>query len=174
MKKMVQLTTLSVVLLLGGCWGGYNIRNIDKPAPLPYESWIKPGTTQLDVKKALLECGDPAPETNSFVYEKALDLKGSDSQLNHSLLTHACMEKSGFVYRWKYTFADFCSWGRHKHLPACQPGAVIPKRSVERRLNSWYCKLKTDRNYCRKHAFVPAACDNSKKDYNNPPPECRL
>jgi len=173
MKRTIQLASLLPALLLMGCVGEYSIRNIDKPAPEAYESWVKPGATQLDIKKALLECGDPSPATNSFIYEKALGIKDNDGQLNHQFLTHACMEKSGFVYRWKYTLVDYCSWDRHKHLPACQPSAVIPERSVERRLNSWHCKLKTDRDYCRKHAFVPAACDDPKKDYTNPPPECR-
>jgi hypothetical protein len=164
---------LLCLFLLAGCGTDFSIRNIDKPAPLPYESWVKSGASELDVKKALLECGDPAPNTTGFIYEKALGMKDLDAQLNHQFLTGACMEKSGFRLRWGDTIAKYCSWDRHRHLPACQPGAVIPERSVERRLNSWYCKVKTDREYCRKHAFNPAACDDPKKDYNNPPPECR-
>lgn len=165
-------SSIMVLLALSGC-GEPSIRNIDKPAPQSDESWTKPGAIQLEIRKALLECGDPSPATNAFIYEKALGIKDSDGRLNHSFLTHACMERTGFVYRWKHSFTDYCSWDRHKHLPACQPGAVIPKRSVELRLNSWYCRLKTDRDYCRQHAFTPSACDNPKKDYNNPPPECR-
>jgi hypothetical protein len=83
------------------------------------------------------------------------------------------MERAGFAIRWGDTVAKYCSWDRHKHLPACQLNAAIPDRSVERRLNSWYCRLKTDREYCRKHAFTPSACDDPKKDYENPPSVCR-
>lgn len=173
MNGATQLPALVAALLLVGCGSGYSIQNIDKPAPYEYESWVKPGSTQLDVKKALLECGKPSTSPNAFIYEKALGIKDSDGQLNQQFLTDSCMERAGFAIRWGDTVARYCSWERHKHLPACQPGAAIPERSVERRLNSWHCKLKTDRDYCRKHAFVPAACDDPKKDYNNPPPECR-
>lgn len=84
------------------------------------------------------------------------------------------MENSGFLYWGKRKFADYCTMYRDKQLPACQPGALIPERSVERRLNSWHCKLETDHDYCRKHAFIPAACDDPKySNYDNPPPECR-
>jgi hypothetical protein len=163
-----------VLLALSGC-GGYSIRNIDKPAPALSEGWIKAGATQLDVKKALLECGAPHPDANDFIYEKALGIKDFDEQMSHFLLTKACMERAGYADRWR-SLAQSCAdsnFPKRKTYPACQPGAAIPERSVERRLNSWHCKLKTDRDYCRKYAFVPSACDDPKKDYNNPPPECR-
>lgn len=169
MNRVIVLTLLA----LSGC-GEYSIRNIDKPAPESYESWVKPGTTQLDVKKALLECGDPHPATNSFIYEKAFGITDFDEEMKHYLMTKACMERAGYAHRWR-SLAQSCAdsnFPKRKTYPACQPGAVIPERSIERRLNSWHCKLKTDRDYCRKHAFAPAACDDSKKDYNNPPPEC--
>lgn len=174
MKVSVRLAAILASILLAGC-GEYVARNLHmgEPARLPDESWMKHDATRLDVRKALLECGSPSTQTDRFVYEKSLRITDGDDMLSHSLLTHACMENSGFVYWRKGKFTDYCTVYREKHLPACQPGAVIPERSVERRLNSWYCKLKTDREYCRKHAFTPSACDDPKKDYSNPPPECR-
>lgn len=158
-----------------GC-GEYIARNLPmgEPARLPEDSWTKHGAMRLDIRKALLECGSPSTQLDRFIYEKSLGIKDSDDILNHGLLTHACMENSGYRYWRKGTFADYCIAYADKHLPACQPNAAIPERSVERRLNSWHCKLETDRDYCHKHAFVPAACDDPKySNYDNPPPECR-
>jgi hypothetical protein len=162
-----------VLLALAGC-SSFNIRNIDQPAPPAWKAWAKPGATELDIKKAVLECGAPDPEVNGFIYEAA-GIKDFDEQMNHFFLTNACMEKAGFIDRWG-SVKRSCShpgFPKRRDYPACQRDAVIPQRSVELRLNSWLCKLETDREYCRKHAVVPKACDDPKRDYNNPPPECR-
>ena len=167
-----------VLLALGGCSAIHGPFSVTaKPGPPLYEEYKKPGATQLDVKRALLECGEPATTSSEFVYEKALGMRDREEQVNYRLLTGHCMENSGFLVlsvtgRW-HTSVEVCSRDIHKRRPACQPGAIIPQRSVERRLNSWWCKLETDRDYCRLHAFTPSACDDPAKDYNNPPPECR-
>lgn len=173
MSRVNQCLATFSSLILSGCLGGYGISNIDKPAPQEYEAWVKPGATQLDIKKALLECGKPSPSPDVWAYQYGLGIKGVEDQLNHQLLTDICMEKSGYAIRWGDSVKKYCSWDRHKHLPACQPGVAIPERSVERRLNSWYCRLKTDLDYCLKHAVVPSACTGKHKDYNKPPPECQ-
>lgn len=174
MNFSAGLAAILTGTLLAGC-SEYVARNLPmgEPAHLPDDSWMKHGATRLDIRKALLECGSPSTQVDRFIYEKSLGIKDDDDILNHGLLTHACMENSGYQYWRKGAFADYCSVYNYKHLPACQAGATIPERSVERRLNSWYCRLKTDREYCRKHAFTPSACDDPKKDYDNPPPECR-
>lgn len=41
-------------MLLQGCLGP----GAFKPSPPYFQSWIKAGSGELDVKKALLECGD--------------------------------------------------------------------------------------------------------------------
>lgn len=173
MGAITQFLALLSAVLLVGCGSEHSIRNIDKPAPYAYESWVKPGASQLDIKKALLECGDPHYAPTGFIYQK-IGLKTLDEQLRFGFMVEACMEKAGFRQRWGGSLEKSCRMQPiYKTYPACQPGAVIPERSVELRLNSWYCKLKTDREYCRKHAFTPSACDDPKKDYSNPPPECR-
>lgn len=162
-----------ILLAVMGC-SNFNIRNIDQPAPPAWKAWVKKGATDLEIKKAVLECGAPDPEVNGFIYTAA-GIKDFDEQMNHSFLTGACMEKAGFIDRWR-SVAQSCAdsnFPKRRDYAACQPGAVIPQRNVERRLNSWLCKLETDREYCRKHAVVPKACDDPKRDYNNPLPECR-
>ena len=172
LSAAMAITLISVFLT--GCIQ-YIARNLHmgEPARYPEDSWIKHGEARAEIRKALLECGMPSTQADQFVYEKALGLKNSDDVLNHVLSTHACMENSDYVYWRKSTFADYCLIYRDKQLPVCQPNAVIPQRNVETRLNSWLCKIKTDREYCRKHAFTPSACNDPKKDYDNPPPECR-
>lgn len=131
------------------------------------------GFSLLEVKMGMLECGAPHYAPTSFMYEKALGLRTLDEQLSYAFMVSACMEKAGFRARWDSVAESCRKLSQYNTYPVCQPGAVIPERSVERRLNGWYCKLKTDRDYCRQHAFTPSACDDPKKDYTNPPPECR-
>jgi hypothetical protein len=172
---MNRFLILLCVMALGAC-GQYSIRNIDKPAPKSYEGWLKPDGSSLPIneaRRALLECGAPSPEITSFVYEKAMGLYDEDDKLRDSFEITGCMEKAGFKRRWTSQKKDCSLYPRYAQFPACQPNATFRTRSVERRLNSWYCKLETDRDYCRKHAFTPSACDDPKEDYNNPPAICR-
>ena len=172
---MNRFLILLCLTALAAC-GQYSIRNIDKPAPRSYEGWLRSDGSPLPIHEArrlLLECGAPSPDVTSFVYQKALGLYELDDQLRHSFEVTGCMEKAGFKDRWA-SLKNSCSlYSHYAQFPTCQPDAVFHTPSVERRLNSWYCKLKTDREYCRKHAFTPSACDDPKKDYNNPPDICR-
>ena len=82
-----------------------------------------------------------------------------DAQVNFYSLVIGCMEREGFRRSWG-SLKQGCA-ARHHYattLPACQPGAVFLERSVERRLNSRHCKLKTDVEYCRKHSSLPFLC----------------
>jgi hypothetical protein len=127
----------------------------------------------MEARRALLECGAPSPDMSSFIYEHVLGVDSLDAQISQSFMVSGCMEKAGLVRRW-HSLKESCKlYPRYAAFPACQPDAVFPERSIEHRLNSWYCKLKTDRDYCRKHAFTPSACDDPEKDYYNPPLECR-
>lgn len=157
--------TLIIVLalLLGGCPKPF------QPVAPTYQLWSKRGASELDIKKALLECGEPAPDVTVQMYEYAFGIKDDDTWFNTSFLASACMENAGYKPR-RYTVKEYCSWDRYQHLLVCQPNAVIPTPSVERRLNSWYCKLETDYEYCRKHAVVPSGCDLER--IKHPPLEC--
>lgn len=165
------LVLLSLVMLTG-CWK-YKISNLGKyPTEAEqYGKWHKPNvrTTVVDIKKALLECGSPAPNPSTEEY-KAVGYIGFDDQLNQAFLIYKCMEKAGYIDTGRYTVKDYCLWDRHQNLPACQPEAVISTPSVERRLNSWYCKVKSDYEYCLRNALAPKLC--SRERVLNPPPEC--
>lgn len=167
-----QYVIILIALLATGCTR-YNVSNIDKPPPKEYQSWHKAGATEIDIKKALLECGAPAPHSTDHTYSAA-GIKGNQKIMNHHYLTSSCMEQAGYSHAW---------WGRtvqasctdinfpdRKNFPACQLGVEIPKPSIERRLNSWHCKIKTDYSYCLEHAVNPSACNPD--GFKNPPPEC--
>ena len=91
-----------------------------------YETFEKTGPSELDVKKTMLECGE------SPIADKNADI-------NTSLLADWCMEQSGYKSD-VMSMEETCKLEDYKQYPACQPGAVIPKPSVERRLNSKYCQ----------------------------------
>ncbi|WP_375676594.1 MULTISPECIES: hypothetical protein [unclassified Bartonella] len=85
--------------------------------------------------KILLECG--VPDLNKVV---ALDL-------NQFASIEMCMAQSGF--RPSFTIQDWCENHKSDNLPICRPGAVMPQRSVERRLNSPYCKKHSEQLECK-------------------------
>ena len=158
-------------LLLIGC-STYMEQVVYKPAPATYEEWSKSGVTILGVKKALLECGKPAPNTNFEIYEKAFNISRYNEldYMNRLQIEDICLEHAGYIYNGIYNTQKTCSLNKYQSLPTCQPNAIIPTPSVERRLNSWYCKVKTDYDYCLKHALAPKLCSPEK--ISNPPPEC--
>ncbi len=64
--------------------------------------------------------------------------------LNEIILVGKCMQNAGFSYS-----GDKETCKRWKDLPACEPDAVIPKRSVANRLNSPFCKLIPKAKICQ-------------------------
>ena len=155
----MKWTVFFLMILLSGC----NIASKFQPVSDAYLLWTKPGATELDVKKALMECGWPSPSPSG---------QGPDvahMSLNDMALADLCLIKAGFTYHDPFKMnGSFCRLD--PSLPACQPGAEIPKPSKERRLKSEYCKRKTDYQYCLKHGLYPPGCVNN--DYQNPPLEC--
>lgn len=148
-----------LIIGLAGC----SIRSKFQPVPDEYLLWTKPGATELDVKKALMECGLPSPSPSGSGPDVA------HMNRNDNALVDLCLMGSGFTYHNPFKRnSSYCK--NDPSLPACQPGAEIPKPSKELRLNSEYCKRKTDYQYCLKHAEYPEGCMNN--DYKNPPLEC--
>ncbi|MDM9998945.1 hypothetical protein QVL68_08040 [Bartonella henselae] len=102
--------------------------------------WEKPGADFTEIGKALLECGMPTP------YDR--DPENDNRSFNQMATVYACMVQSGFHYEneheggWCYTF-------RAENLPICRPGAVIPQRSVKKRLNSPFCKKYKNAPECK-------------------------
>ncbi|WP_375624506.1 MULTISPECIES: hypothetical protein [unclassified Bartonella] len=133
MKKILKLLSGLILLNIAGC-------NIDKPAPGYLSMWEKNSVTDFtEVGKALLECGMPTP------YD--VDPESENISINAKATIHACMLQAGFRYKdklggnWCYTF-------RAENLPICRPGAVIPQRSVKKRLNSPFCKKHPEQPEC--------------------------
>ncbi|WP_273722086.1 MULTISPECIES: hypothetical protein [unclassified Bartonella] len=134
MKILFSLLGVLILLSVTGC----DIENIDKPPPGYLSMWEKPGTDFTDVGKALLECGMPS------IFD--IDSENRKLSVNEDATIYACMIQSGFRYKGRgspcYTF-------RAENLPICRPGAVIPKRSVEKRLNSPFCKRSPVQPECQ-------------------------
>ncbi len=138
------------------------------PPPRPaYLDWTKTGSTVLDVKKIILECGWPSPDPWLSQIEAA------GMTINDQVLSRLCMIRSGFVSRDSRDMKIYYCID-DPTLPACQPGAIIPTPSVERRLNSWWCNPDYTFYGCvQRDDRFPERCvkyDYRKRD--NLPPEC--
>jgi hypothetical protein len=146
MKIVKRVSGGIMCCLLSACFPGFNIRNIDNPPLPPPESqlWKKPGIPELSVKKTLLECGwsgffrsDPKEEYNG---------------INRIISVKICMENAGFNNIWDQYIPPASSCRQrlkiYPPLPVCQPGAEIPVPSVERRLNSRFCKTYSKNPEC--------------------------
>jgi hypothetical protein len=131
MKKRYYFLLFLISIGLYGCFGWKPFQ----PAQDLYLIWTKPGKSQIDVKKSLLECG------YTTIY-----FLGAVNQMNRNdmLLADVCMKNQGYLYANK----DYCSSSIWYNDPpsACSPGVVIPEPSVEQRLNSRYCKSKNAHN----------------------------
>lgn len=133
-----------LLILISGC------ANPPRPAFMNYS---KLGVDELEVKKAMLECGSGSINPNKYSNE-ALGLSGrdqTDERINHHMLVQLCMDRDGFKYR-HGTVEAACSLASRREKPAytaCQPNPPIPERSIETRLNSHHCKvLSVTPAYC--------------------------
>ncbi len=161
MIRWIVLLSLTFFLpQMGVCGGG--------PVPPEYKAWSRPGATLLDVKKVMLECGFPTPETLNS------DMKIVGMTSNDCALADLCMQKVGFIRHSFFGSGSGTTCHYEPALPACQPGAIIPTPSVERRLNSWWCNPDYTFYGCvQRDDRFPERCvkyDYRKRD--NLPPEC--
>jgi hypothetical protein len=107
----------------------------------PISAWEKPGVSFDGIKKALLECGYPSL---SYGIDTA-------SPLNDVALRTRCMEKSGFKYSYRPSSYSVCNnMPSNKKPTACfLPDNQIPGQSVEKRLNSKFCKRFSKSPLCQ-------------------------
>ncbi len=144
MKRLLIL----VIFLISGC--------ASKPFQPPtktYQDWVDGKHSELEIKKALLECGYPTP----FADYPPYGTNASFSK-NTYVKNYKCMLKAGFVNNLKHHPSHICydSTG----LPCnkdikCQPRPLacdlswseIPDRSIKKRLESDYCQHKLYRTY---------------------------
>lgn len=152
----MKRSLLVAILLLGGC----STERWFQPSPPEYKVWRKEGMTELDVRKKFLECGATFPDGDSHV-----------QTINESAMITMCVESAGFDRVDYYTGRpNPLGWCRNwPDLPACQPGAEIPAPSVERRLNSHYCKMRTSFDFCynRYMSGYSDACKSKEYPYYN-------
>lgn len=122
MRSRIVVIAL-LILVVNGCAKPF------QPVPPTFKMWQKTGVSEVDIKKALLECGYPTP----------FGVRGGKAERsvteNEYSFSQLCMEESGFKYRDR-RYCDLVP-----RLEACQPGSsqFVPKRNINRRLNSAYC-----------------------------------
>ncbi|EJF81304.1 hypothetical protein [Bartonella doshiae] len=136
MKQTLKLLSAITLLSIAGCQfnktpGGY------------LSAWEKPGADFTEIGKALLECGMPTP------YD--VDPENRKNSINAKATIYACMIQSGFRYKDEEVAraGGPCYTFKAENLPICRPGAVIPQRSVKRRLNSPFCKKYKNSRKCQ-------------------------
>ncbi len=152
MKNFLLL--ILIVISTAGC-----AEKMFQPPPPDFLNWTANGSSIVDVKKKLLECGMPEPTSKTAEFHK-LDR-------NSRVSISVCMTHAGFRNKGGY---PLCKNEVDRTLSVCAPGATVPTPSISRRLNSPYCRTKTDYKYCKQNARHPDGCD--RNDYKNPVPEC--
>ncbi|OPB33920.1 hypothetical protein [Bartonella taylorii] len=137
MKKILKLLSGIAFSVISGCYS-------DQTPLTVVDAWEKSGADKLEIKKALLECGTQT--FSDLSSEKGLSIR---EKLNAHASVDACMLQAGF--RNKFEEPRWCEREKYKvyNLSICRPGAVIPQRSVEIRLNSPYCKENKDQPECQ-------------------------
>ena len=105
---------------------------IDRGETTPPKRWKKAGASDLEIRKALLECGSGVYiGKDAYELMKTLTL----TQYDHGLvLIKKCMLADNFDYLGN---VDLCE---NQSIPACQPDAIVPTREVERRINGAFCR----------------------------------
>lgn len=135
MRRVLLMCAMAV--LLTACLP----KNAFAPPPDEYETWIKPGASELDVWKAMLDCGFASPFR---VVERYPGGDRSDEQIAESM---RCIEGAGYRQFERGRPALACD-GWRKELLACQPGSAVRKPDVNVRLNSGYCKKYPQARAC--------------------------
>ncbi|PIT68205.1 hypothetical protein [Bartonella tribocorum] len=132
MRQSLKLLSGIALFFMAGCYP-------EQPSKTIVDAWEKPGADQLEIKKALLECGVQYLDGRLNI-DKTLEEK-----FNAEESESVCMRQAGFQEKWE--MVKWCE--KYENLPICQPDAVIPKRSVERRLNSPHCEEHKEQPECQ-------------------------
>lgn len=132
-----------ISLLTTACtpFGGF------KPPPPYWQSFSAPKTSPVAVITALMECG-------YYHYPEfpGVPIAGqyTPSPKGNFAATQLCMQNSGF----KIKGGSVCkTWA--KNDSECQSDAIIPTRSIERRLNSSFCKTYPKHYLCQVVVIEP-------------------
>jgi hypothetical protein len=169
MKYLSQLlkgfSSIFLCGLLMGCPGPLNV-------PSSWvDSFTRNGATESEVRAALLECGSSVP--GSSLEYRTREGKGFPPAFEafERIWVGRCMKNSGFPYNDDRTCAGGIDMNGKLIIPApCKPDAVIPKRSVENRLNSPYCKTYPKTKICQPD-YYPSRDDLSQPINPHPSPK---
>ncbi len=79
-----------------------------------------------------------------------VDPENRKISINAKATIYACMLQAGFRYKDEEVArtGGLCYTFRAENLSICRPGAVIPQRSVKRRLNSPFCRKYNNSHKC--------------------------
>lgn len=111
------------------------------PPPQDYETWTKPGASELDVWKIMLECGYASPFAATGEFPGGYR---SDEQIVEAML---CIERSGYRHHVERRATPVCS-GWRARTSACQIGATVARPDPSIRLSSGYCKRYPQSRAC--------------------------
>lgn len=148
---------IAVLFALSGCGSP----DWFQPPPQLGQVWTKPGSSSTEISKALLECGS--------VSVSSLAVPPREGKTpNQKAQIQRCMFADGFKMTVPKKQWYYCETS--PSLPACDPGASVVQRSVPRRLQSNYCRSKSDLKFCLRTAVNKYACTQTERRF---PPECR-
>lgn len=133
-RNLIAITVSS--MLVTSCLGFEPFQ----PNPPEFQEWSKPGATELEVKRAMLECGYPSPFGS-----RDRHVQDVSATPNEIAVMSRCMKREGFVFdNGRY---DFCTQWRE--LAACGPDVRAPPRSVEKRLDGDFCRKYAQADVCK-------------------------
>lgn len=140
MRALILILLFNTLIACGG-------RQPFQPVPDAYLLWTKQGSSILDTRKALLECGMASPGSPA--------LPPRDPRTPDQLAAaENCMMAAGF----KSAQPSHRMCAAQPNLSACRPDATPTLPSVARRLSSNYCKAEQDIELCRQTSSNPSAC----------------
>jgi hypothetical protein len=134
MRKIFS-SVMAAVPLLAGCVGYEPFQ----PPPGQDQRWKKDGATDTEIVNALLECGVSTP-------------RGANSKIritttpDEVALSRLCMEHAGFVSDFGDSWAGYCR--NFRGVDSCKTGTMAPRRDINKRLNSQFCKIFPNADVC--------------------------
>jgi len=118
-----------------------------EPITYEYEEWTKGKASEIEIVKALLECGYPEAYPGS-VYRKTKINPYEKIGEKERVVIHKCMKKAGFIFHeGTQNKSGYSSTIRILNKYPSYP-SVIPSRDINKRLKSPYCKAYPNSRPC--------------------------
>ncbi|MDX1253531.1 MAG: hypothetical protein IDH49_15025 [Gammaproteobacteria bacterium] len=137
MKSGFLVMSITMMVLAGCNVAGFRYHEI-------HERYQKLGAKEKDVVKAMLECGMVDP----FGHLRLETGRSYQEEVENTAYGEACMFNDGFKLAPGYR-GSMCEGNPNRQ--ACKPenAHLIPKRDINRRLNSHYCKAYPKARACQ-------------------------